>query len=150
MHIDRPNKKIQASDEISSKSELEDALKAALTDDLCVELVDLAYSEDGEFADDAFIDSDTFFDLLANEEPYEVARQFFMGEDLDSKGPANPTRDYFRYNGYGNVESTDDPGATYSEILDTEIVDYIMDHLDDRDYPEEIQELIDEYLGNEE
>ena len=33
--------------------------------------------------------------------------------------------------------------------LDDEIVDYIMDHLDDREYPEEIQEVIDRYNSEE-
>jgi len=140
---------IKSDSDITSKEDLEDALEDALTYDLCVELVNLAYSEDGYFDTDIFLDSDTFFDSLAVEEVYDVVRAFFYGEDLDGTGPANPTRGYFRYNGYANVESTDDPGAHYMNELDDEIVDYIMDHLDDREYPEEIQEVIDRYNSEE-
>jgi hypothetical protein len=76
--------------------------------------------------------------------------KFFNGEDLDSRGPANPNRDYFRFNGYDNIESTNDPGEIYLDELDIELVDYIIDHLDDREFPDDIQEIIEEYASNKE
>ena len=139
---------IRASQVITTRAELERAIKDALTDDLCIELVNLAYSEDGAFSDDAFIDADTFWDVHSSDSAQDIVQQFFNGEDLDSRGPANPNRDYFRFNGYGNVESTDYPGDIYMDQLDIDITDYVLDHLDDREFPDEIQELVDNYLEN--
>ena len=134
---------------IETIRDLEDELRDILDADVCVKLVDLAYSEDNLFANDIFFDADTFFDLLGNEEPKEVALKFFNGEDLDSRGSANPNRDYFRYNGADNVESTDDPGEIYLDFLVDDLVDYVIDHVDDRTFPDDIQELVDEYLDND-
>lgn len=149
MRIVKSTKKIVAAESLKTEEDLKQALKDILDDNICVEVVNLAYSEDGEFDTDAFIDSDTFFESLESTEPYEVARMFFMGEDLDADGPANPTRDYFRYNGYGNVESTNDPGDAYYHELDDDIINYIMEHLDDREFPEEVMEVISRYQKEE-
>lgn len=145
----RKKSKITASD-TSSLSQLRRQLKDALTDDICVDIVNLAYSEDGTFAEAAFIDADTFWDVHSSDDVQDLVLKFFNGEDLDSRGPANPNRDYFRFDGYENIESTDYPGEIYMDELDGEIVDYIMDHLDDIEYPDDIQKLIDEYFSNKE
>ena len=145
----RKKSKITASD-TSSLSQLRRQLKVALTDDICVDIVNLAYSEDGTFDEDAFIDADTFWDVHSSDDVQELVLKFFNGEDLDSRGPANPNRDYFRFDGYENIESTDYPGEIYMDELDGEIVDYIIDHLDDIEYPDDIQKLIDEYFSNKE
>ena len=136
--------RITLSDHTEPETDLREAIEGVLSADLCMDVVNLAFSEDGSFENYIFFDSDTFFDTLVDTEPYEVARAFFMGEDLDTRGPANPTRDYFRFNGYENVESTDDPGEIYSDTIEDDIIDYIMEHLD-LEYPEDIQEIIDEY-----
>ena len=149
MRIIKSGKRVMASDTIKTEEDLKQALKDILDDNICVEVVNLAYSEDGEFDSDAFIDAETFFDTLESVGAYEVARMFFMGEDLDADGPANPTRDYFRYNGYANVESTNDPGDIYYHELDDAIIDYIMEHLDDREFPEEVMEVISRYQEEE-
>lgn len=149
MRIIKSGKKVMAADTINTEEDLKQALKDILDDNICVEVVNLAYSEDGEFDSDAFIDAETFFDTLESVDAYEVARMFFMGEDLDANGPANPTRDYFRYNGYANVESTNDPGDIYYHELDDAIIDYIMEHLDDREFPEEVMEVISRYQEEE-
>lgn len=142
----RKRKKIKSADRIKDIQELEAAIKAALTADLCVDLVDLAYSEDNYFDDDVFVDADTFWDVHDNDDVKDIILKFFNGEDLDSKGPANPNRTYFRFDGYDNIESTDYPGDIYLNELDTEIVDYILDHLEDREFPEQIQNFVNEYL----
>lgn len=134
--------KITASD-TDNLSDLKNQINDALTDDICEEIVNLAYSEDGTFADEAFIEADTFWDIHSSDEPQDMVLKFFNGEDLDGRGPANPNRDYFRYNKYENVESTDYPGEIYMDQLSDEIVNYVMEHLDDREYPDDIQEIID-------
>ena len=142
--------KVNSATRLSNAKDLEKALKAVLTEEICKDIVDLAYSEDGEFGQEIFLPSDDFFDTnLYNTEPKDVALKFFNGKDLDSRGAANPNRDYFRFDGYDNVESTNDPGDIYLDELDKEIVYYIMDHLDDRTFPDKVQEIIDEYLDME-
>jgi len=142
----RKRKKIKSADRIKDIQGLEAAIKDALTADLCIDLVDLAYSEDNYFDDDVFVDADTFWDVHDNDDVKDIIFKFFNGEDLDSKGPANPNRTYFRFDGYDNIESTDYPGDIYLNELDTEIVDYILDHLEDREFPEQIQNFVNEYL----
>ena len=134
---------------IKTISDLEQAVRNILDEDLCIDIVNQAFSEDGLFDTKVFMDSDTFFDMITNEESRDVALMFFNGKDLDSRGSANPNRDYFRLNSYDNVESTNDPGAIYYNELFDELVDYIIEHSDeDVDFPDTIQELIDEYLNN--
>ena len=92
---------------VDNPESLEKALKGLLTDELCEDVVNLAYAEDGEFADDVFIDSDTFWDIHSMDDVQEICLKFFNGEDLDARGAANPNRDYFRFDKHDNVESTD-------------------------------------------
>lgn len=129
---------------------VEDEIEDALTDDLCVEIVKLAFSETGDFSKDIFLSADnsedSFFDTLIDDDPKDVALKFFNGTDLDSKGPANPTRDYFRFNDKDNVESTDDPGAIYYDTILDNIIDFILDHAYDYEFPEEIQEILNKYI----
>ena len=124
-------------------------LESVLSDaSVMEETVDTIYAADGSLEEDVFIDSETFFDLMANDEPETIALKFFNGEDMDAKGPANPSRDYFRYNAYENVESTDDPGSIYKDEIMDEVCDYIHDN-PDLDYPDKVTEVIDKYLVEE-
>ena len=125
--------------------DLERALKEELDSELCNDIVNLAFSEDNKFASSVFLDSDVFFDTLINEEPVRIALMFFEGKDLDARGQANPDRAFFRLDKDENVESTDDPGEIYYEDLLDDIVEYIIDHMDDREFPEEIQDILTEY-----
>lgn len=146
--ITHKRRKIKGNDKITNIADLERAIKENLTADLCLELVNLAYSEDNYFEEDVFTDAETFWDIHSNDDVKEMTLKFFNGEDLDSKGPANPTRDYFRFNGYDNVESTNTPEDIYLDELDVEVIDYVLEHLDGIEYPEKIQKLIDNYLDN--
>lgn len=130
-------------------SDLKRDIEDILDYDLCIDVVNLAFSEDNEFTTSVFMDSDTFFGTLINDEPISVATIFFKGKDLDSRGPANPDRSFFRLDKRGNVESTDDPGEIYYDDLLDDLVDYIMDHIDDREFPEDIQAVIMEYQDKE-
>ena len=145
----RKKRKVKGTDKIKTLKDLEREVRAALTADICSDLVNLAYSENGEFDGDVFIDADTFWEVHENDDVKDMTLKFFNGEDLDSKGPANPTRDYFRFNGYDNIESTNDPAEIYLDELDIELVDYVIDHVEDGlEFPETIQKLIDNYLEN--
>ena len=128
---------------------LRHALEDELDYDLCVEIVNLAFSEDNEFSSSVFMDSDTFFDTLIDDEPVSVAIMFFKGKDLDDGGQANPDKEYFRLDNHEYVESTDDPGEIYYDDLLDDIVDYIMEHIDNREFPEVVQDIIAEYQDKE-
>lgn len=134
---------------IETTSDLEDAISNELDSDICTEIVNLAVGEDGTFEDDAFLETDEFFNIyLSNADAKEIALKFFNGEDLDDGGPANPERDYLKFDEDDNVVSTDYPGDYYFDNLFDAIVGYIMDHLEDREFPDYIQDLINEYLEN--
>lgn len=136
---------------IDTRAELEDAIYDALDSDTCLQIVEEAFSSKSMFERQVFMDSETFFstELVANTAK-EVATKFHKGEDLDDDGPADPTKKYFRLNKAGNVESTDYPGDIYFDTLDDDIINYIMDNLEDVEFPKYIQDIIDEYLDNAE
>lgn len=140
----------EAADE-EPKSDLEQALEEALTEDICVDIVNLAYSESNEFASDVFIDAEDFFDVnLGNADPQDIALKFFEGKDLDDDGPANPNRDYLRFDADENIESTDDPGAIYLDTLLDDIIKYVIDHKDEFEFDEDIQNILNDYLDDDE
>ena len=143
MKINLTTKSVTASSD--SDYRLAKMIKDIMDEDLCMEVVNLAFSEDGSFSDEHFDEADVFFDIIANEDAMTVALMFFNGKDLDSKGPANPNRDYFRRDGKDNVESTDDPAVIYYDELLDDIVDYIVKYYDEVELPEKIQEVIDNF-----
>jgi hypothetical protein len=53
----------------------------------------------------------------------------------------NPNRDYFRYNGYGNLVSTD--YKDYSDRLDDYFLDELIDNANHLDLDDEVMEIID-------
>jgi len=133
---------------IETETDLREAIEDTLTPELCMEIVNLGYSEDNKFSKDVFTEARVFFDdILSALDPEEIALRFFNGDDLDSKGAANPNRDYFRYNSKENIESTDYPEDLYYDELLDDIVDYIIEHLEDTEWPEEIQNLVDDYFA---
>jgi len=142
--------KINAAEDIT-RADLESSIKDELDSDVCTEIINLAFSEDNMFEDDVFTETEEFCNMyLSSEDARDVAKRFYNGEDLDDGGSANPEKDYLRFNSDDNIESTDYPGDVYFDTLFDEILDYIMDHLEDREFPDNIQELIDEYLKDKE
>ena len=86
------------------------------------ELVDLLQTMnayDGCFEESTYYDMEEFDEFLSNCTPSEIAQMIYFGE-------FNPNDDYFRFDGYGNLESLD-----WQEISAEaeELVDDILDHL---------------------
>jgi hypothetical protein len=137
---------------IVTEKDLRRVIEDIISPETCFEIVSIIYSATGKFSNDVFIESDIFFDdILGNVDPFEIARSFYAGRDLDKgKEHANPNAEYFRLNKRDDVESTDYPGDIYYEELTDDIIDFIMDNLEDYEYPDDIQEVIDEYLKNSE
>lgn len=83
------------------------------------------------------LDGDGLFNLL---------NRFYFGHDEnDEKSSANPNRDYFYYNGYGNIVTTDYPKDC---IEAAEIAEWIVER-EDALYNDDIQEILDE-MGEDE
>jgi hypothetical protein len=98
-------------------------------------------------------------EIYSGEEPLEILRRAFLGHDednwhTDSYGNKvyaefNPNRDYYKYNGYGNLISTDYPD--YSEYIDKYAIKEMSDNrrwIDAIDDNEELSKLFDD-LENE-
>mgnify|MGYP003291755914 CR=1 FL=1 len=90
----------------------------------------------GYLGDDRFYDMDLLNEIYSGVEPLEILRRAFFGHDednwhTDSHGNKeyasfNPNRDYYKYNGYGNLISTDYPDYAFKlgEAVTNKIVDY--------------------------
>lgn len=87
----------------------------------------------GILNDDRWIPMDCFDEFLAGKTPLDIAQMIEYG-DFDSRN------DYFRFDGYGNIETTD-----YKEYFDDYGDNYIFERMS-----EHVDELghIDVYMDN--
>lgn len=99
------------------------------------ELISVNNEYEGNVNGENYINSmDEFDELHCGMTPWEIARVVTYGDFCAA-------HDYFRYNGYGNLESTD----YVADWIDLEeIAAYCAEH-EDALYCDEIQEAIDEY-----
>lgn len=89
----------------------------------CMEDLD---SYNGYLGDDRYYGMNELNDIYSGQEPQEILFRAFYGFDADSwhtdssgnkiYGAFNPNRDYFYFNGYGNLVSSD--YKDYSDKLD--------------------------------
>lgn len=91
-------------------------------------------------------------EIYQGKEATEILRCAFFGHDDDNwhiengekvYGKFNPNRDYFYFNGYGNLVSTN--YCDYSDFLDEYFVQEIIDNESNLDLSEGAQEIIDSY-----
>lgn len=124
----------------------------------CIEELD---SWNGYLGDDRYYQMDELDEFYSGTEPSEILRRAFYGYDADTThddengqtiyGEFNPNREYFYYNGYGNLVSSD--YKDYSAHLDHYAVEAMQDAraniytIDDND---ELTELFDELDAAEE
>ena len=114
----------------------------------CIEELD-AYN--GYLGDDRYYSMDELDELYAGTEPSEILNRAFFGYDeetytTDSSGNReygqfNPNRDFFRYNGYGNLVSAD--YKDYSALLDEYVVEAMADNIEYIDTINETPELLE-------
>ena len=107
----------------------------------CIEELD---SYNGYLGDDRYYLMEDLDEFCCNAKPTEILYRVFYGYDedcytTDSDGNKhyeefNPNREFFRYNGYGNLVSTD--YKDYSAQLDRYAVE---DMKDNRDYIDSIE-----------
>lgn len=87
-------------------------------------------------------------DVYCATEPEEILMRAFYGYDEpgnkgDQRQPFNPNRQYFYFNGFGNLVSTD--RKDYSDYLNDYFIQDIIDNRDNLYLSEGAQQLIDNY-----
>lgn len=111
-------------------------------------------SYNGYLGDDRYYSMDELDELYSGTEPTEILRRAFYGYDEDTYntdshgnreyGAFNPNRDYFTYNGYGNLVSAD--YKDYSGHLDHWTIESMSEnrrYIDTIDDNDELSELFD-------
>lgn len=110
----------------------------------------------GYLGDDRYYDMSMITDFYSNTEPLELLCRAYFGYDadsgyIDSYGEKrydafNPTRDYFRYNGYGNLVSTN--YKDYSDKIDRWLIDELSENIGalySIEEDDELYEMLNEY-----
>ena len=94
------------------------------------------YCYENNMYDDEILTYDSLEELIqSSKDPMSWINRFFYGSDDYSteEGSANPNRDYFTFNGYGNIVSFDYIYNSYkdefSHIDIDSLIDYIIDNL---------------------
>ena len=124
----------------------------------CIEELD-AYN--GYLGDDRYYCMDELNDLYHDAEPLELLQRAFYGYDADSwttdssgnkeYGAFNPNREYFTYNGYGNLVSAD--YKDQSAFLDEYTIEEMSEnrrYIDTIEGYDELAALFDELEGVDE
>ena len=93
-----------------------------IKDDLVV-LLQHMNGYDGCFEDCVYFDMDEFDEFMSNYSPMEIAQMIFYG------GHFNPNDDFFRFNGYENLESANwfDVEAEAEDLKD-DIIDHLVNY----------------------
>lgn len=112
----------------------------------CIEELD---SYNGYLNDNRYYEMEMLNDFYNGTEPLELLRRVYYGYDEDTYhtdeygrreyGEFNPNRDYFRYNGYGNLISAD--YKDYSANLDDYCIEAMSENRDEIYTIEEHEEL---------
>lgn len=118
----------------------------------CIEDLD---SYNGYLGDDRYYNMDELDEIYNGTDPSEILTRAFYGYDEETwttdstgnkiYGAFNPNRDYFRFNGYGNLVSAD--YKDYSAQLDEYAVEKMLDnrsYIDSIDNDDELSKLFDE------
>lgn len=106
----------------------------------------------GYLGDDRYYNMDVLDEFYSGVEATEILARAFYGYDAETwtidgsgnktYGSFNPNREYFSYNGYGNLVSSD--YKDYSDKLDHWFVDSLIDNIDSLyEVPAEVQDIID-------
>ena len=118
----------------------------------CIEELD---GYNGYLGDDRYYEMEYLNEFYNSTEPLELLRRAYFGRDDDTwttdstgnkqYGDFNPNRDYFYYNGYGNLVSSD--YIDYSDKLDKYVIEEMHEnrqYIDSIENDEELSALFDE------
>lgn len=109
-----------------------DTLKDMDRDDLCY--IWARYCDEVNRPDDQIYSMWDFEELFAGTDKFELVRMCFYGS-------FNPNDDYFSFDGYGNLTSTDYP-ESWMEL--EEVAAFIFSTMDSLEN-DDIQDILDEY-----
>lgn len=101
-------------------------------------------SYNGYLGDDRYYYMEELDEFYHGTAPSELLMLVYYGHDEESGESSEfcPNREYFRYNGYGNLVSAD--YKDYSDHLDDYFVEEYIDNIADMwNIPSEVQEIID-------
>ena len=111
----------------------------------------------GYLNDDRYYSMDELNEFYRGSEPLEILQRAYFGRDDDSwhtdehgqkhYGAFNPNREYFTFNGYGNLVSSD--YKDYSYLLDDYFIESLIDNKDNLYLDDEILEIIEGAEENE-
>lgn len=115
----------------------------------------------GYLGDNRYYSMDELDEFYRGSDPLEILHRAYYGRDDDTwttdsngnktYGEFNPNRDYFYYNGYGNLVSSD--YKDYSHLLDNYAIETMSKnrcYIDSIDNDEELTALFDELEAVEE
>lgn len=124
----------------------------------CMEELD---SYNGYLGDDRYYDMEELNDIYSGQEPQEILFRAFYGFDADTwttdsrgdkeYGAFNPNRNYFYFNGYGNLVSSD--YKDYSGSLDGYAIEAMSEnrnYIDSIENDDTLTDLFDELEEAEE
>lgn len=109
------------------------------------EIIEELDSWNGYLGDDRYYYMSDIDEIFYGHDPMDILNSAFYGCD-DTDGKFNPNREYFKFNGYGNLVSSD--YKDYSCFNDRWLVEAIEEnraHLDSLDNYEELAALFDAY-----
>lgn len=111
------------------------------------EIIEELDSWNGYLGDDRYYYMDDINEIFYDSDPVEILNRAYFGYDENDKSSSfNPNREYFTFNGYGNLVSSD--YKDYSGYNDRWLVEAIEEnrsHLDSLDNYEELSALFDAY-----
>ena len=98
--------------------------------------------------DDKFYPMEELNEFFSNEKPDEIIRRAFYGYDEtytkdEQREPFNPNRDYFYFNGYGNLVSINQ--RDYTDYLDRDFIQEIIDNRYNLSLSSGVEDIIDDY-----
>ena len=103
--------------------------------------------------DDQIYSMDLLNELFQGTEPDEILRRAFYGYDEplnkdEERQPFNPNRNYFYFNGYGNLVSIDK--KDYSSYLEESFIQEIIDNRYNLTLSSRAEDIIDDYEDEDE
>ena len=95
------------------------------------------YCDVNSYSDDFVYDMEEFDDIMSNSTPSDIANRIFYGD-------FKPCHEYFSFNGYENLVSSD-----YLEDLIhiSDLAEYIYNNQDEQSYIDELDEFLHEEQG---
>lgn len=109
-------------------------------------------SYNGYLGDDRYYSMDELYELnpVNSQDDFDdlMNRIYYGHDDYCGGGSAFcPNRNYFYYNGYGNIVSSD--YKDYSDHLDNYFIDSLIENYNSLALPDAVEEIFEEYEGQD-